>query len=103
MEERMLALCLHSCFLLSWHHHLLPYIWIEASLWAHLIQRPNQIKHGDNLDVQWAAAYLPFMDYIVADNDFCSLLHNSGLAQQYGVNAYCPRTLTTLLHTLESL
>ena len=90
----------YSQFLLSEHHHLLPYKHIQATLWAHLMQRQNKIKQGDHLDVTWAAAYLPFVDFAVTDNDFCELLQNSGLAEQYKTKVYSLRTLDNLLQEL---
>lgn len=93
----------YGTFLLSPYHDLLPYIWIRANLWAHLMQRPNKIVQGDNLDVQWAAAYLPYVDYAVTDHAFCTLLQNSGLAELYGTKVYSLRSLDLLLNELKSL
>lgn len=93
----------YGIFLRSPHHDLLPYIWIRANLWAHLIQHSNSIKHGDDLDVQWAAAYLPYVDYAVTDHAFCTLLNSSGLAEQYGTKVYSFRTLGLLLGELKSM
>lgn len=93
----------YGAFLRSPYHDLLPYIWIRANLWSHLMQRPNSIKHGDNLDVQWAAAYLPYVDYAVTDHAFCTLLNNSGLAEQYGTKVYSFRTLGSLLGELKHM
>ena len=90
-------------FLLGPYHDLLPYIWIRASLWAHLMQRPNRIVRGDNLDVQWAAAYLPFANYAVTDGAFCKLLQESGLADLYGTKVYSLRTLNTLIDELKNI
>ena len=85
------------------YHDLLPYIWIRASLWAHLMQRPNRIVRGDNLDVQWAAAYLPFVNFAITDGAFCKLLQESGLADLYGTKVYSLRTLNTLIDDLKSI
>lgn len=93
----------YGAFLRSPYHDLLPYIWIRANLWAHLMQRPNKIVQGDNLDVQWAAAYLPYLEYAVTDHAFCTLLRNSGLAELYGTKVYSLRTLDLLLNELKSL
>lgn len=90
----------HNRFLLSNYHHKLPYKWIEAVLWAHRMRRPNKIQQGDVLDTVWAAAYLPFIDYAVTDGAFCDLLHESGLADQYGVKVYTFKTLDLLLKEL---
>lgn len=90
-------------FLASAYHNCLPYIWIRANLWTHLMQRSNRIVQGDNLDVKWAAAYLPFVDYAVTDHTFCELLYSSGLAKQYGAKVYSFRTLTELLDELGSI
>ena len=93
----------HNRFLLSNYHHKLPCKWIEAVLWACRMQRPNKIQQGDVLDTVWAAAYFPFIDYVVTDGAFCDLLQKSGLAEQYGVKVYSFRTLDTLLKELNSL
>lgn len=90
-------------FLLSPYHDLLPYIWIRANLWTHLMLRSNKIVQGDNLDIQWASAYLPFVDYAVTDNAFCELLRSSGLAELYGTKVYSFRTLSDLLDDLKSI
>lgn len=102
-ETRIRAVDNHNHFLLSRHHHNLPYKWIESVLWAHRMQRSNKIKQGDNLDTIWAAAYLPFVDYVVTDDDFCTLLHSSGLAEQYGTKVYSFKSLNDLLHELKGL
>lgn len=93
----------YGTFLWSPYHDLLPYIWIRANLWAHLMQRSNTIRQGDNLDVQWAAAYLPYIDYAVTDHAFCTLLNSSGLAEQYGTKVYSFRTLKDLLVELNRI
>ena len=93
----------YATFLQSPYHYCLPYIWIRACLWAHLMQRPNKIQNGDNLDVEWAAAYLPFADYAVTDDAFCKLLQSSGLAEQYHTKVYSFKTLTPLLDELKIL
>lgn len=93
----------YGAFLWSPYHDLLPYIWIRANLWSHLMQRPNKIICGDNLDVQWAAAYLPYVDYAVTDHAFCALLNSSGLAVQYGTKVYSLGTLGSLLGELKSM
>ena len=88
---------------MSVYHDALPFIWIRSNLWAHLMQHSNRIVQGDNLDVKWAAAYLPFVDYAVTDHTFCELLHSSGLAKQYGTKVYSFRTLNELLDELGSI
>lgn len=87
----------HNRFLLSSYHHKLPYVWICSVLFAHIMQRQNKILHSDNLDITWASAYLPFIDYAVTDTAFCDLLNQSGLSTQYGVKVYCFKTLNKLL------
>ena len=67
------------------------------------MQRSNKIVRGDNLDITWAAAYLPFVDYAVTDHAFCELLYSSGLAELYGVKVYSLKTLKTLLDNLKCL
>ena len=91
----------HNRFLLSEYHHKLPYKWIEAVLWTHRMQRPNKIVQGDNMDTVWAAAYLPFVDYVVTDNAFCALLKQSDLAELYKAKVYCFKTLDSLLEDLK--
>lgn len=102
-EQLAEAYISYGTFLLSPYHDLLPYIWIRANLWAHLMQRQNKIKQGDNLDVQWAAAYLPYVDYAVTDHAFCTLLNSSGLAEHYGTKVYSFRTLKELLAELKRI
>lgn len=92
----------HCEFLLSEHHHKLPYIWIRSVLFAKLMQRPNKVRPSDNLDITWASAYLPFIDYAVTDIAFCDLLKSSGLAEQYDTKVYDVKTLSLLLNELES-
>lgn len=93
----------YGTFLRSPYHDLLPFIWIRANLWTYLMQRPNKIVQGDNLDVQWAAAYLPYVNYAVTDHSFCTLLKDSGLAGLYGTQVYSLRTLDSLLSELKAL
>lgn len=76
---------------------------IEARAVQYLMQRSNLIKPGDNLDVEWAAAYLPYVDYAVTDDAFCKLLQSSGLAQQYRTKVYSFKTLPLLLEALKSI
>ena len=90
----------HNRFLLSSYHHKLPYVWICSVLFAHIMQRQNKIRHSDNLDITWASAYLPFVDYAVTDTAFCDLLNQSGLATQYGTKVYCFKTINKLLEEL---
>lgn len=90
----------YSRFLLSPYHDVLPYIWIRARLWTHLMQRPNRIKESDNLDIQWASAYLPYVDYAVTDKDFCKSLKETGLAEQYQVKVYSLDLLKDLIEEL---
>ena len=87
----------YGSFLLSWYQYKLPYIYIRAILFTHLMQRSNKIKRGDNLDVKWASAYLPFVDYAITDGPFCKLLNNSGLAGTYNTKVYDFSTITTLI------
>ena len=87
-------------FLQSSYHHNLPFQRIEAVLWAHLMQRSNNIAPGDRLDVLWAAAYLPFVDFAVTDSAFCRLLTESGLAEFYGTKVYAMRNLQELIDEL---
>ena len=90
----------HNNFLLSLYHHKIPYVWICSVLFAHIMQRQNKIIKSDNLDITWASAYLPFVDYAVTDTSFCNLLNQSGLADSYGTKVYCFKTLDKLLEEL---
>ena len=78
----------------------MPYIWVGSVLFSHIMQRANKVKQGDNLDIKWASAYLPFVDYAVTDNNFCDLLNQSGLSEQYGTKVFCFKTLDELLKNL---
>lgn len=93
----------HNHFLLSSYHHKLPYIWVCSVLFAHVMQRQNKIFQSDNLDITWASAYLPFVDYAVTDTAFCNLLNESGLVDLYGAKVYCFKSLNNLLELLEKL
>lgn len=99
-ESHINDLAQYTEFLLSPYHDLLPYIWIRANLWSHLMQRPNKIQPSDNLDIQWAAAYLPFVDYAVTDDACRRLLQDSGLTELYGTKVYSLKTLKDLLENL---
>lgn len=99
-EQYTQALISYCLFLTSPYHDFLPYIWIRANLWTHLMQRPNKIKKSDNLDIQWASAYLPIIDYAVTDNDFCNTLQKTGLAEMYKVKVYSLNTLQQLIDDL---
>ena len=92
----------HNQFLLSSYHHKLPYVWTCSVLFAHIMQRQNKIIKSDNLDITWASAYLPFVDYAVTDTAFCNLLNQLGLAEQYGTKVYCFKTLNELLEELKT-
>ena len=90
-------------FFKSLYHHFLPYIWTQSNLWAHLMQRQNNIKKSDNLDIKWASAYLPYVDFAVTDTDFCRVLNETGIANQYDVKVYSFSTLKELLNELNSM
>ena len=98
--DKLKAVDSHNKFLISPYHHKLPRVWIRSVLFAHLMQRQNKIIPSDNLDIMWASAYLPFVDYVVTDSAFCNLLNQSGLADQYGTQVYCFKTLDGLLKAL---
>lgn len=102
-QDWLLAESRYVSYTMSKYHHNTPYIWIEASLWAHIMQRSGNVEKGDNLDVTWAAAYLPFVHYAVTDNAFCNLLVKSGLADKYNTKVYSFRTLSYLVDELEAL
>lgn len=99
-DERINAVSKHNSFLVSPYHHKLPCVWIRSVLFAHIMQRQNKIIHSDNLDITWASAYLPFIDYAITDTSFCNLLNQSGLAESYGTKVYCFKTLGKLLEEL---
>ena len=102
-EEKLNSAKSYCEFLLSKYHHELPYVYIRSVLFAKLIQRPNKVKPSDNLDITWASAYLPFVDYAVTDKAFCDLLESSGLAKQYNTKVYSVNSLSLLLNELNKL
>lgn len=102
-EEQILAECRYISYTMSSYHHRTPYTWIEASLWAHIMQRTKKAVPSDYMDVTWAAAYLPFVHYAVTDSAFCDLLVKSGLADMYDAKIYSFRTLSCLVDELEAL
>lgn len=91
----------YNDFLLSFHHHLLPYVLIKSILFTHLMQRPNKIIQSDYLDIKWASAYLPFVSYAITDRNFCSLLNQSGLSDKYCTKVYDIRSIDRLLEDLK--
>ena len=99
-EKVLEAITIYKEFLLSTYHHNLPYKQIESVLFTHILQRPNIIIDSDVLDIKWASAYLPFIDYAVTDKSFCNLLQESGLADKYGTKVYSFNTLNDLLNEL---
>ena len=101
-EERKRAVEIYCNFLLSECHHALPYVWIRSVLFVLLMQQPNKIIHSDNLDIIWASAYLPFVNYVVTDDKFNNLLNNSGLLTQYNTKSYSMRTLKKLINELKN-
>ena len=102
-EQHLNHLASYTAFLMSPYHNVLPYIWIRANLWSRLMHRERAVTPSDNLDIQWVAAYLPFVDYAVTDNACCSLLQESGIADLYGTKVYSFRTLENLLCELSHL
>jgi len=102
-EQHKNHLASYTAFLLSSYHDVLPYIWIRASMWTHIMRRKKTVLHSDNLDIQWAAAYLPFVDYVVTDNACYRLLQESRLAERYGTKVYSFKTLESLLDELACL
>lgn len=101
-EEQILAECRYISYTMSNYHHRTPYTWIEASLWAHIMQRTKEVVPSDYMDVTWAAAYLPFVHYTVTDSTFCDLLIKSDLAKEYDAKVYSFRTLSCLVDELEA-
>ncbi len=102
-EERKKSVENYCHFLLSEHHHALPYVWIQAILFAHLMKRSNKIIPSDYLDIIWASSYLPFVDYAITDGNFYSLLNHSGVAKKYNTKIYSMKTLNELLVELSHL
>ena len=102
-EERVNAVSIHNDFLLSLYHHQLPCVWIKSVLFAHIMQRPNKIIQSDYLDIMWASAYLPFIDYAITDKKFCALLNQSGLAELYRTKVYDLNSIDKLLEELIAL
>lgn len=60
-------------------------------------------KELDVMDDIWAAAYLPFTDYAITYNDFCTLLQSAGLASQYGVQVYSMSTTNDIIKGLKKV
>lgn len=87
-------------FLASSYQGKLPYIHTRAILYTHTLQRPNKIVSSDKLDILWASAYLPFIDYAVTDEKFCKLINDSGLADEYQAKVYNFSTIESLLDEL---
>lgn len=102
-EQHLNHLASYTAFLMSPYHDVLPYIWIRANLWSRLMHREKAIIHSDNLDIQWAAAYLPFVDYAVTDDACCRLLQDSGMAELYGTKVYTFKTFSSLLTELKHI
>lgn len=101
-NDKLRAVDSHNRFLMSSYHHKLPFVWVQSVLFAHVMHRQNKIIPSDNLDIIWAAAYLPFVDYAVTDTSFCKLLNQSGLAELYGTEVYCFKTLKKLLENFHT-
>lgn len=101
--EQISRMTQYYSFLRSEYHHEAPYVWIESVLWAHRMQDNKKICDGDNLDTIWAAAYLPFVDYLITDAAFCELLKSSGLADQYGTKVYSMRDLNEFNEEIDGL
>lgn len=101
-EDYKKAVEIYGHFLLSECHHALPNVWIRSVLFTHLMQRSNNIIHSDDLDITWASAYLPFVDYAVTDIKFSNLLNNSGLSKKYNTKVYNMKTLKDLLNELNA-
>ena len=87
-------------FLKSQYHHSLPYIWIQSNLWALYVTRPNKIKSGDYLDIKWASAYLPFVDYAITDNAFCEAIKNLKLDNYCKTQVYSLQTIDDLVNAM---
>lgn len=102
-EERKKAVEIYCHFLFSKCHQALPYVWIRSVLFVHLMQRSNKIIPSDNWDIIWASSYLPFVDYVVTDVKFNTLLNNSGLLIQYNTRGYNMKTLKDLLNDLKCI
>lgn len=103
IEERVNVESIYSSFLLSLYHHQLPYVWTGSLLFAHVMQRPDNIINSDCLDITWASAYLPFVDYAITDKKFCALLNQSGLVELYGTKVYDFNSMDKLLEELKAL
>ena len=97
------AIADYCMFLLSYYHNCLPYVLIRAKLWAYLMQRQNKIIHSDKLDVEWASAYLPFVDYAITDDNFRKTLKNTGLSEKFGVKVFSMKTIQNLIESLSKL
>lgn len=100
-RDKIKAIEDYDRFLLSSYHHGLPYVQIRSVLFAHLMNRQNKVKSSDNLDIKWASAYLPFVDYAITDDSFCRLLNQSGLAEKYRTSVYSFKNLSECIEALK--
>lgn len=100
-SDKIKAIEDYDRFLLSPYHHGLPYVQIRSVLFAHLMNRQNKVKSSDNLDIKWASAYLPFVDYAITDDSFCRLLNQSELAKKYRTAVYSLKNLSEFFNELQ--
>jgi len=91
-------------FLWSEHHRAIPFRKIKSTLWAWRVTDKNRKNAiGDYQDTEWAAAYLPFVDYAITDRSFCSLLEKCNLPNIYGTKVYSIKTIKNLINDLSKL
>ena len=90
----------YSSFLKSPYHHFLPSVWIQSNLWALYASRPNKFKSGDNLDIRWVSAYLPYVDYAITDNAFCEAIKCLKIDDYYKTQVYSLQTINEFVDVL---
>lgn len=84
----------------------IPFIALESSILASLEvdERDRKYDEGDFYDVQTWAAYIPYVDFAVADKNMHQVLSRRGLAASFGCSVF-PNTdkgLEDLISTLEA-
>jgi len=92
-------------FLRSDYYATVPYISIQAKLFASLLTQSGKVKRTDNFDFHQTSQMLPFSSYFLTDS---SLMHRLTtrpllLDKEYGVKVYCMREIKNLIQDLSKL
>lgn len=92
-------------FLKSDYYASIPYISIQAKLFASLLTQPGKVKDTDNFDFHQTSQMLPFSTYFLTDSSLAHRLTTKPLAldKQYGVNVYSMREIGGLIRELEKI